>query len=107
MSESRALEMDRQDPLADFRERFHIPRTESGEEEIYLCGNSLGLQPRSIQEALDQEIGDWAGWAWGATSGPSTPGTATTRTSAGPWGVSSAPRPTRWCPWAHSPATCT
>ena len=60
MSESRALEMDRQDPLADFRERFHIPRTESGEEEIYLCGNSLGLQPRSIQEALDQEIGDWA-----------------------------------------------
>ena len=60
MSESWALEMDRQDPLAAYRERFHIPRSESGEEEIYLCGNSLGLQPRSIQEALDQEIGDWA-----------------------------------------------
>ncbi|MDP6661386.1 MAG: kynureninase [Candidatus Thalassarchaeaceae archaeon] len=60
MSEDRALEMDGQDPLADFRQRFHIPLTESGEEEIYLSGNSLGLQPRSIQEALDQEVGDWA-----------------------------------------------
>ena len=60
MSEDRALEMDGQDPLADFRQRFHIPRTESGDEAIYLCGNSLGLQPRSIQAALDQELGDWA-----------------------------------------------
>ena len=65
MSESQALEMDRQDPLAAFRERFLIPQTESGEEAIYLCGNSLGLQPRSSRAALDQELEDWARLAVG------------------------------------------
>ena len=65
MSETQALEMDRQDPLAPYRERFFIPRTESGEEAIYLCGNSLGLQPRSTRAALDQELEDWARLAVG------------------------------------------
>ena len=60
MSEARALELDGQDPLADFRQRFSIPHTESGEEAIYLCGHSLGLQPLSTRAALDQEMGRWA-----------------------------------------------
>ena len=60
MSESLALEMDRQDPLATYRDRFIIPKTETGNEAIYLCGNSLGLQPRSTRAALDQELDDWA-----------------------------------------------
>lgn len=60
MSESQALEMDRQDPLATYRDRFIIPKTETGNEAIYLCGNSLGLQPRSTRAALDQELDDWA-----------------------------------------------
>ena len=60
MSEARALELDGQDPPADFRQRFSIPHTESGEEAIYLCGHSLGLQPLSTRAALDQEMGRWA-----------------------------------------------
>jgi kynureninase len=53
--------MDARDPLAHFRERFHIPRTNSGEEGIYLCGHSLGLQPKSARTYLEEELKDWAG----------------------------------------------
>ena len=56
-----ALEMDARDPLVHFRERFHIPRTNSGEECIYLGGHSLGLQPKSARTYLEQELKDWAG----------------------------------------------
>ncbi len=60
MSESQALDLDRLDPLASFRSRFLLPRTKTGEEAIYLCGNSLGLQPRTTRAALEQELDDWA-----------------------------------------------
>src|ERR1700758_903094 len=53
--------MDARDPLVSFRERFHIPKTKSGEECIYLCGHSLGLQPKSASTYLEQELKDWAG----------------------------------------------
>ena len=55
----RARELDREDPLGGLRERFHIPKTEKGEDCIYLCGNSLGLQPVSTRAALLQELEDW------------------------------------------------
>jgi kynureninase len=55
-----AAQLDAQDPLARFRERFYIPRTKSGEESLYLCGHSLGLQPKSAQAYLEQELKDWA-----------------------------------------------
>ena len=38
-----ARELDAADPLAEWRERFHIPTGANGEPVIYLCGNSLGL----------------------------------------------------------------
>jgi kynureninase len=53
------LEMDGLDPLARARDRFHIPRTADGKEVIYLCGNSLGLQPRAVENAVRQELEDW------------------------------------------------
>jgi len=59
--EQYAVAMDAIDPLAQFRERFHIPRTKSGEECTYLCGHSLGLQPKSSRTYLEQELKDWAG----------------------------------------------
>lgn len=52
--------LDECDPLADFRERFFIPKTKAGEDCIYLCGHSLGLQPRSAQAHVEQEMNDWA-----------------------------------------------
>jgi kynureninase len=55
-----AVAMDARDPLAHFRRCFFIPKTNSGEECIYLCGHSLGLQPRTAAAYIDQELQDWA-----------------------------------------------
>ncbi len=52
--------MDARDPLAHFRERFHIPKTKAGEECIYLCGHSLGLQPKTARAYIDEELEAWA-----------------------------------------------
>ena len=54
-----AAEQDRADELSSFRERFHIPRRENLDEEIYLCGNSLGLQPKSTRTFVEQELEEW------------------------------------------------
>jgi kynureninase len=54
-----ALHLDEIDPLGRFRSAFHIPKTHTGEESIYLCGNSLGLQPKSVEAAVMQELEDW------------------------------------------------
>lgn len=54
-----AVEADRGDGLAPFRERFHLPLRANREPQIYLCGNSLGLQPRNAREAIEQELRDW------------------------------------------------
>jgi len=55
-----AATMDEGDPLAHFRQRFHIPKTENGEDCTYLCGHSLGLQPKTAKAYLEQELDDWA-----------------------------------------------
>lgn len=54
-----AVEMDEKDPLKDFRDQFHMPLQKNGESHVYLCGNSLGLQPKSIRGAIEQELLDW------------------------------------------------
>ena len=36
------------------------PKTKSGEDCIYLCGHSLGLQPKSAGDYIAQELRDWA-----------------------------------------------
>ena len=52
--------MDARDSLVHFRERFHFPKTKSGRDCIYLCGHSLGLQPKTASSYLDQELRNWA-----------------------------------------------
>lgn len=54
-----AADLDARDPLASYRDQFLIPRHGDGEQ-AYFCGNSLGLQPRGVREALLQELDDWA-----------------------------------------------
>ena len=54
-----AKEMDVKDPLRSFRSRFHIPMQKNGNPYVYLCGNSLGLQPIATREAIEQELIDW------------------------------------------------
>jgi kynureninase len=59
-SESFAQEMDQQDSLKGFRDKFYIPKSPDGKEKIYFCGNSLGLQPKNVHEYVIQELEDWA-----------------------------------------------
>lgn len=54
-----AKKMDRNDPLKKFRSRFHYP-TAKGKSTIYFTGNSLGLQPKSAEKIIRQELKDWA-----------------------------------------------
>lgn len=54
-----AERLDAEDTLRGFRDQFLIPRHGDGEQ-AYFCGNSLGLQPRGVREALLQELDDWA-----------------------------------------------
>jgi kynureninase len=54
-----ARQLDASDPMRAFRDRFYIP-VMHGKEAIYFTGNSLGLQPRSTQEYVLNELEDWA-----------------------------------------------
>ena len=54
-----AKEMDEQDALKHFREQFYIPVI-NGRESIYFTGNSLGLQPKTTQDYVLNELEDWA-----------------------------------------------
>jgi kynureninase len=54
-----AVALDRSDPLARFRDEFHIPRGDDGEEEIYFVGNSLGLLPKRTSRYVEEELEKW------------------------------------------------
>ncbi len=55
----RAKTLDKNDSLSHFRERFYIPAHDDGSESIYLCGNSLGLQPKHTSDLLAEEMQKW------------------------------------------------
>jgi kynureninase len=56
-----ATDLDRQDPLAHFRERFDLPlQTDGRTPALYLCGNSLGPMPRAVRDILNHTLDDWA-----------------------------------------------
>ncbi|MFB6305856.1 MAG: kynureninase, partial [Flavobacteriales bacterium] len=46
-------------PLKHYRDKFHIPKDSNGNEKIYFCGNSLGLQPKTARSYIEQELRDW------------------------------------------------
>jgi len=65
-----AERQDLEDPLAALRLAFHLPRAVSAGEHAavssaaasgaYLCGHSLGLQPREAARVLNEELERWA-----------------------------------------------
>jgi kynureninase len=55
-----AKNQDKNDPLATYRNQFHIPKDKQGNELIYMTGNSLGLQPKRTKDYINQELEDWA-----------------------------------------------
>ncbi|MFK7808085.1 MAG: kynureninase [Saprospiraceae bacterium] len=53
-----AKKMDVSDPLSHYRSQFYFPQ-HNGKDVLYLCGNSLGLQPKGVKDALDAELDHW------------------------------------------------
>jgi kynureninase len=54
-----AAAMDEQDELKNMRTKFHFPPTPEGGKTIYLCGNSLGIQPKNTVEYVNEELTKW------------------------------------------------
>jgi kynureninase len=59
LNPSHALALDTADPLASFAAEFHHPFGAEGRKLLYLCGHSLGLQPKSAAQYVEQELADW------------------------------------------------
>ena len=55
-----AKRLDKEDELASYRGKFYIPKDKDGNNLIYFCGNSLGLQPKTTKAYINQELDDWA-----------------------------------------------
>ncbi|MBR3217735.1 MAG: aminotransferase class V-fold PLP-dependent enzyme, partial [Exiguobacterium sp.] len=49
-----AQQLDKQDPLASYREEFYLP-----EDGIYMDGNSLGLLSKRAERTLLESLADW------------------------------------------------
>ncbi|MEO1253342.1 MAG: kynureninase [Bacteroidota bacterium] len=54
----KAEALDTSDKLSSFRSAFHFP-SKNGKSTIYLCGNSLGLQPKRTAAFVDSELKNW------------------------------------------------
>lgn len=53
---------DQNDPLYHFRDQFIFPKI-GNQNVIYFCGNSLGLQPKSVRKYIDIELEKWGSLA--------------------------------------------
>ncbi len=51
--------MDSQDELKEFKNEFLFPKVPEGKRSIYLCGNSLGLQPKGLRAAVINHLDKW------------------------------------------------
>jgi kynureninase len=58
-----ARALDRDDALSAFRARFNFPRDRDGRPPVYLCGNSLGLQPKLAVDYVQHELDNWRDFA--------------------------------------------
>ena len=59
LSRTHAMALDAADPLRPLRGEFLIPRHKHNEQ-IYFCGNSLGLQPRGARSHVLQVLDKWS-----------------------------------------------
>src|SRR5437762_9441552 len=58
--ENFARQLDAEDPLRGFREKFSLPLGNNGKPVIYFAGNSLGPMPKSSRRIVDDELENWA-----------------------------------------------
>ena len=56
--------MDQHDELKEFRQDFLFPKVSVGTtdrvEALYLCGNSLGIQPKQTKDMIIAQLDKWA-----------------------------------------------
>lgn len=67
-----AIQQDADDTMAFFKSKFHFPQHD-GRDAIYFCGNSLGLQPKNFERAIQVELESWRENAIGGYFGGSHP----------------------------------
>src|SRR5213082_4104165 len=68
-----ALQLDSEDPLRHFRQKFHLPLGKYDRPLIYFAGNSLGLMPKSARRIVEEELDNWAKLAVDAHHAAGTP----------------------------------
>jgi len=54
---------DQRDSLREFRSKFKFPVDRNGFSPVYMCGNSLGLQPELAAQYVHEELQKWADFA--------------------------------------------
>jgi kynureninase len=59
LSRTHAIALDAADPLRPLRNEFLIPKFQHSEQ-LYFCGNSLGLQPRTARAQVNEVLDKWA-----------------------------------------------
>ena len=59
LDEAFAQQLDNADALSKYRNQFHFPKDNTGNPLLYFCGNSLGLQPKTVRSYIEQELLDW------------------------------------------------
>jgi kynureninase len=55
-----ALQLDSEDPLRHFRQKFHLPLGKDDKPLIYFAGNSLGPMPKAARAIVEEELNNWA-----------------------------------------------
>jgi kynureninase len=88
-NEDFALQLDADDPLRSFREKFYLPLGPTGKPLIYFAGNSLGLMPKTARKIVEQELDDWARLGVDAHMDAATPWYSFTKRCANRWRASS------------------
>jgi kynureninase len=68
-----ARQLDAEDPLRRFRERFHLPLGKDSKPVIYFAGNSLGLMPKAARAIVEEELDNWAKFGVDAHHATGTP----------------------------------
>jgi len=71
--ENFARQLDREDPLRNFGEKFSVPLGKDDKPVIYFAGNSLGLMPKSARQIVDDELDNWASLGVDAHHATGTP----------------------------------
>jgi kynureninase len=68
-----ARQLDSEDSLRGFREKFFLPLGKDGRPVVYFAGNSLGLMPKSARAVVEEELDNWAKFGVDAHHAAGTP----------------------------------